>query len=300
MPRSSTNSLSHRFVSIGKCLAVAALGATLARGVAAAATVRVLYAGSLVNLMEHGIGPAFDQATGEVFAGYAGGSNQLANQIKGRLRPGDVFISADPKVDGRLMGADHGNWVGWYISFAESPLVLGYDPNSCFAPELRSKPWYDVLAEKGIRIGRTDPKLDPKGRLTLELLRRAAAVYQRPGLERRLLGADENPQQVLPEEELVGRLQSGQVDVGFFYTTETAAAGIPTVRLPPAMAPKAAYTITILKGAPNFTGADQFLAFLLGPTGRSILRKFGLTGTSLTLSGTFAQAPADVRALVAR
>jgi ABC-type molybdate transport system substrate-binding protein len=47
----------------------------------AAGTVSVLYAGSLVNLMEHGIGPAFDKASGDEFQDYAGGSNLLANQI---------------------------------------------------------------------------------------------------------------------------------------------------------------------------------------------------------------------------
>jgi molybdate/tungstate transport system substrate-binding protein len=35
-------------------------------------TVNVLYAGSLVNLMERGVGPAFSKATGEQFRGYAG------------------------------------------------------------------------------------------------------------------------------------------------------------------------------------------------------------------------------------
>ena len=65
---------------------------------AAAETVNVLYAGSLVNLMEHGIGPAFEKASGDKFQGFAGGSNGLANQIKGKLRRGDVFISANPKI----------------------------------------------------------------------------------------------------------------------------------------------------------------------------------------------------------
>src|SRR5579863_8086883 len=87
----------------------------------AAGTVNVVYAGSLVNLMEHGVGPAFDKATGDQFQGYAGGSVGLANQIKGKLRKGDVFISANPKVNTSLMGAANGNWVSWYVSFAESP-----------------------------------------------------------------------------------------------------------------------------------------------------------------------------------
>jgi molybdate/tungstate transport system substrate-binding protein len=83
-------------------------------------TVNVLYAGSLVNLMERGVGPAFSKATGDQFCGYAGGSNKVAYEIKGGR--GDIFISANPKVNEQLMGAANGDWVRWYILFAESPL----------------------------------------------------------------------------------------------------------------------------------------------------------------------------------
>src|ERR1700737_1492003 len=88
-------------------------------------TVNVLYAGSLVNLMERGVGPAFSKATGEQFRGYAGGSNKVANEIKGELRRGDIFISAHPKVDEQLMGAANGDWARWNILFAGAPLVIG-------------------------------------------------------------------------------------------------------------------------------------------------------------------------------
>jgi len=74
-------------------------------------TVNVLYVGSLVNLMERGVGPAFSKAIGDQFRGYAGGSNKVANEIKGELRRGDIFISANPKVDEQLMGAANGDWV---------------------------------------------------------------------------------------------------------------------------------------------------------------------------------------------
>jgi molybdate/tungstate transport system substrate-binding protein len=118
-----------------------------------------LYAGLLVNLMERGIGPAFNKASGFKFQGYAGGSKLLANQIKGKLQRGDIFISADPGVNNSLMGAANGARVSWYVSFAESPLVIGYNPNSRFAANFRSKPWYQILTEPGIKIGRTDPKI---------------------------------------------------------------------------------------------------------------------------------------------
>jgi len=285
----------------------ALLGAALCLGTWCAAaspafasgTVNVLYAGSLVNLMEHGVGPAFEKTTGNTFQGFAGGSNLLANQIKGKLRRGDAFISANPKVNDDLMGPKNGNWVSWYVVFAQSPLVIGYNPNSKFAADFKSKPWYQVLQEPGIHIGRTDPKLDPKGRLTVQLMQKAAAYYKVPDLEQKVLGAAENPAQVLPEETLVGRLQSGQLDAGFFYSTETSDAKIPAVQLPAAMTPKAVYTITILRDAPNAKGAEQFVSFLLGPVGQSLMTEHGMGLQTPTLSGNARMAPALVRTLTA-
>lgn len=264
----------------------------------AASTVNVLYAGSLVNLMEHGVGPAFDKATGSQFQGYAGGSVGLANQIKGKLRRGDVFISANPKVNTGLMGAANGDWVSWYVAFAQSPLVIGYSASSKFAADFKAKPWYQVLTEPGIKIGRTDPKLDPKGALTLTLMKQAEAFYHSPGLAQKALGAPDNPAQVLPEETLVGRLQSGQLDAGFFYSTETADAKIPALGLPPEITPKAVYTVTVLHNAPNAAGADQFVAYLLGSDGQNLLKEHGLTLQKMTVSGDASAVPSDIKAIV--
>lgn len=266
----------------------------------AAGTVNVLYAGSLVNLMERSVGPAFDKASGDHFQGYAGGSKLLANQIKGKLRRGDVFISAVPAVNQSLTGAANGNWVSWYITFAHSPLVIGYSPNSRFAADFKSKPWYEVLQEPGIKIGRTDPKLDPKGALTVELMDKAQTFYKSPGLAQRVLGAPANPAQVLPEEELVGRLQSGQLDVGFFYSTETADAKIPAVTLPAEIAPKAVYTVTILQGAPDPKGGERFVAYLLGTQGRDLMNEHGLSVDAPTLVGATSAVPPALRTLVAQ
>src|SRR5580704_14302756 len=110
-------------------------------------TVNVLYAGSLVNLMERSVGPAFEKATGQHFRGYAAGSNKIANEIKGKLRRGDVFISASPKVNTSLMGQANGDHVTWHVNFAESPLMIGYNPQSKFAADFKNKRWDQVLQE---------------------------------------------------------------------------------------------------------------------------------------------------------
>ncbi|MGF7192083.1 molybdate/tungstate transport system substrate-binding protein [Robbsia andropogonis] len=261
--------------------------------------VSVFYAGSLVNLMERSVGPAFTKASSIDFEGYAGGSNKLANEIKGKLRRGDIFISASPKVNSTLMGDTNGNWVTWYASFAESPLVIGYNPKSTFADALKTKRWDDVLSTPGIRIGRTDPKLDPKGLFTVNFVQHAARVYDKPDLLKETLGSEENPAQVLPEETLVGRLQSGQLDAGFFYSTETSDLNIPFVTLPAELKEKAQYTVTILNHAPNAKGAQRFVSWLLSPAGQALLKEHGIDIVAPTISGDAASVPAALRTQLA-
>jgi molybdate/tungstate transport system substrate-binding protein len=79
----------------------AAPTATVDRG---SGPVDVLYAGSLVNVMEKGLGPAFNSSTGYTFTGFSAGSTALATEIKGKVRQGDVFVRASPPVNESLMG----------------------------------------------------------------------------------------------------------------------------------------------------------------------------------------------------
>jgi molybdate/tungstate transport system substrate-binding protein len=261
-------------------------------------TVNVLYAGSLVNLMERSVGPAFEKSTGLQFRGYAAGSNKIANEIKGKLRRGDVFISASPKVNQSLMGAENGDHVSWYVSFAESPLMIGYNPKSKFAADFKTKRWDQVLQEPGIRIGRTDPKLDPKGAFTVDMMMKAADLYHRPDLVEKTLGAPGNPAQVLPEETLVGRLQSGQLDAGFFYSTETTDLKIPAFQPAPELQAKASYTLTILSDAPNSAGAARFVDFLLSAEGRALLKQHGVDVIKPTVAGSAQAIPPSVQAVI--
>ncbi|MEM5399282.1 MULTISPECIES: extracellular solute-binding protein [Paraburkholderia] len=260
--------------------------------------VNVLYAGSLVNLMEKSVGPAFEKETGLHFKGYAAGSNKIANEIKGKLRRGDVFISASPKVNASLMGEANANHVTWYVNFAESPLLIGYNPKSRFAGDFKTKKWDQVLQEPGIRLGRTDPKLDPKGAFTVELMTKAAQAYNQPDLVQKTLGTPENPEQVLPEETLVGRLQSGQLDAGFFYSTETSDLKIPAIHPAPELKIKANYTLTILNDAPNSAGAARFVNFLLSAEGRKLLAEHGVDVTRPAVNGQTQAIPPSVQAVI--
>lgn len=234
--------------------------------------VTVLYAGSLVSLMEKQVGPAFDAATGHTFTGYGAGSTALVAQIKGGVHQGDVFISASSKANDALQGAANGAWETWYLTFATSGLVLGYNPNSTFAHDLRTKPWYQVVTEPGFRLGTTDPSTDPKGKLAAQALTDTAKAQGLTALK----ALASKSADFFPEETLVGRLQAGQLDAGFFYTSEAKAAGIATVPLTGTDL-KATYTISILKNAPHEAAAEAFVRYLLGPEGRAAMAQDGFT-----------------------
>ncbi len=258
--------------------------------------VDVLYAGSLVGAVTKVIGPAFDRATGFTLEGLPGGASALANEIKDRVEVADVFISASPSVDATLEGQANGNWVNWYLYLAKAPLVIGYNPNSSFAGQLRKKPWYQVMTERGFLLGRTDPKLDPKGVLTIKLVKEEAAKLHDPGLVRKVLGPTENPAQVFPEETLVSRLEAGQLDAGFFYSNEAALAKIPTISTGIDLG--ATFTVALVKGAPHLKGAESLIQFLYSPKGQSLLKKVGLTLVAPKLSGAVDLVPAPLRSII--
>jgi molybdate/tungstate transport system substrate-binding protein len=242
--------------------------------------VKVLYAGSLVNLMEHSLGPKFEQASGDTFQGFSAGSSALASQIKGKVRQGDVFISASPSVNNDLQGPANGNWVPWYVKFASAPLVIGYNPNSKFAADLKSKPWYQVITEPGFKLGSTDPAVDPKGKLAQQALTDGAKIYSDPGLP----AAAQKNITVLPETELVGRLESGQLDAGFFYSSEAGEQKIQTASLDQVHL-AATYTVAVLNMAPDPAPAADFVQYLVSPAGQVLLKQDGLTVLPLTLYG---------------
>ena len=235
-------------------------------------SVDVLYAGSLLTLMQDQIGPAFQRATGYSVNGIANGSSALVTEIKGGTEVADVFLSASPSADRALEGAANGNWVSSYRVLGRSGLVLGYNPASTFAAALRSQPWYDVVGRAGFLLGRTDPATDPKGVLAVTALRSAARRFDRPHLAA-LATSSAN---VFTETSLVGELDAGQLDAGFFYAVEASAAHLRTVRLTGTNL-AATYTVALVNRSPHVAAARAFIAFLRSVEGRRILASHGIT-----------------------
>jgi molybdate/tungstate transport system substrate-binding protein len=232
--------------------------------------VDVLSAGSLQTVMQKGLGPGFHSSTGYSAVDFSAGSSDLAADITGKVKQGDVFISAAPAINSTLEGSANGSWESWYATFATSELVLGYNPKSKFAADLKSKPWYQVITEPGLRIGLTPPASDPKGVLAVQALDSTATAQGLPALK--AIGTKTSNQ--FPETTLAAEVTSGQLDVGFFYLAEANAAGIPTVPLT-GVDLKADYTVSILNRAPHEQAAEAFVTYLLSAAGQADLKKYG-------------------------
>jgi molybdate/tungstate transport system substrate-binding protein len=292
-------------------------------------SVHVMYAGSLTRLFEKNLGPAFQTVSGFTFQGEGKGSVAIANLMRGGVKTPDVFISADPAVDQSLHGKANGDFVSWWVPFARTELVIAWSPKSHFRAEFEaaqkgSRSWESVMEQPGFHLGRTDPELDPKGYRTLFLFQLDEERTGEQGEGRRILGPPDNAAQIFPEEQLVARIQIGEIDAGVFYLIEAIEAGLPHLRLPAAVnqgdaaqsshyarasytTKKGAtvrgspilYTVTIPNRARNREGAESFVQFLLSPAGEEILSKAGLLPVSRAPQGIPAEIPSRLKPYLA-
>jgi molybdate/tungstate transport system substrate-binding protein len=316
--------------ALGALALAAAAACAPQQTLAASGTVNVYYAGSLVNLNENLVGPAFTAATGYTYQGKGLGSGAIANQIKGKIATPDVVEFADPAVNATLMGSANGSYVSWYFTYATTQLVVGFDPKSKFAKQFLSVQrhklvWYKALLQKGLRIGRTDPNIDPKGYRAIWMANLAQRVYHLRGFEKRLFGATENPSQVFPEEVLVAHMLTGQVDAGIFYLSEVKDLGIPYITLPPQVnfgSTKYAklyatqrfttsagqrvsgapiqYTISIPSTVKNQAGAQAFVRFVLSSRIRAISAAHGLLPFKVKVGGDKATVPVPLMTFIGK
>lgn len=251
----------------------------------------VAYAGSMGAVMEGRVRAAL-AALGIDFHGRAQGATALARLIAaGTLRP-DVFISATAEpLD---IVAARGQ-VANMAPIAHTSMVIAYPSSSRFAAAWKRQPWWQVLQQPGLRLGRSDPRTDPQGRNFIFVCRLAERYYRQPELAHRLLGNEINAAQIFSEASLTARLQTGQLDAAPAYRFQPAPFRLDWVDLPDAinLGSPPAYPVTlslegttykpepldflaaVLKGAPHPAAAHRFAQWLQGPEAQKILRDAG-------------------------
>lgn len=133
--------------------------------------VTVYYAASLNDIMTRVINPEFQTNYNIRVKTVSDASGNLAKFLKAG-NVADVFISADSKISASLLPVllpgKNVPVISWYTLWASTSLGIGYNKQSQFAPIFESIangsiPWYKGLNPDTMKIGRTDPDLDPKG-----------------------------------------------------------------------------------------------------------------------------------------
>jgi molybdate/tungstate transport system substrate-binding protein len=223
-----------------------------------------------------------------------GGSTKMARLISEVGKTADIMASADYKViDNNLVP----KFADWNVRFATNQLVLCYTDKSKHADKINADNWYEILTEKGVSWGHSDPNLDPCGYRSVMALELAEMHYNKPGLFEKLK-ANRPKENIRPKSvELVNLLKTGNMDYAWEYLSVAVQHELKYLTLPEeinlsnyehdAFYKKACievtgkkpgtfikkcgksitYGITMTKDAPNPEAAAAFLAFMLDPDG---------------------------------
>ena len=226
-------------------------------------------------------------------------SLELVRRVTALHGDPDVIVLADPALFSTLLTP---KVVTWHARFARNRIVLAYTPNSRGAEDVSADNWWAVLERPDVQVGRSDPAVDPSGYRTLLVWQLAAKHYGLSGLPARMLRAAPERNVRPREADQVALLEAGELDYIWTYESLARLMGLRFVRLPDDVdlgspADSALYasvstrvpgarlgdTITIrgqpiLFGvavptdAPHGRAGRNFVAFLLSPSGRRILR----------------------------
>ena len=252
----------------------------------------------------------------------AAGSRMCARKISDLHRACDVMASADYTVIDTLLIDEHADW---NIKFAGNEMVIAFDKNGRDRGRLNRSNWYEVLVDKGVTFGRSDPNSDPCGYRTVLTMKLAEKYYGKKGLAAKLAAKDRR--YMRPKEvDLLALLETGLLDYMFIYRSVAQQHGLGYVTLPDEINLKKmeladaygsacvrltgkkpgtfitrkgapiVYGVTIPKNAPNRKAATAFLEFLLdADTGGAILARNGQTPIVPAPTKTFDKLPAGLK-----
>ena len=293
-----------------------------------AGTANVAYASSLQYLNSKVVSPAFTKAAGFAFSGRSGASGELEQDIlSGEISP-NVFQA----VGGDNITPLQPKFTQWYVQYAGTSIVVAYNPSGPHAAAFKaiadgSKPlcslFSSVLQTPGLKLGRTDPNIDPQGRDFIMMLQLAQSYCHLPsGTAARILGTSDfgtaSSPQIFAESALDATLQSGQLDAASAFITQAVELKLAYIKLPDAInlgsfADAAAYkkaTVTVKSGK-TYKGSPQvidittigpatpagiaFVKYTLSSAGLAQYRQGGFTVLTPTVFGDASAVPAAIK-----
>ena len=154
----------------------------------------------------------------------AAGSRACARKITDIKKPADVMASADYKVIDNLMIP---NDAKFNAQFATNEMVIAFTDKAKYANQITAKNWPEIFLKEGVKVGHSDPNMDPCGYRSMLVTKLAEDYYKMPGLFDKLFGygdsyqnGEENKAKVIvrpKETDLLGLIEAGMYDYLYIY-----------------------------------------------------------------------------------
>lgn len=154
----------------------------------------------------------------------ASGSRAAARKITDIKKPADVMASADYKVIDNLMIPNHAKF---NAQFATNEMAIAFTDKAKYADQITSENWPEIFLKEGVKVGHSDPNMDPCGYRSMLVTKIAESYYNIPGLFDKLFGygesyqngeEDKNKVIVRPKEtDLLGLIEAGVYDYLYIY-----------------------------------------------------------------------------------
>ena len=250
------------------------------------------------------------------------GSRECARKITELHKDCDIMASADYRVIDNLLIPEYADW---NIKFAANEMAIVYTEHSKKANKINADNWMEILLDKDINYGRSEPNSDPCGYRTILTAKLAEKYYKIPGFAAKLLSKDN--EYIRPKEvDLLALLEVGELDYIFLYRSVAEQHGLKYLLLPDEINLKKSeyeelykqvstelngkcpgekitvkgeamvYGITIPKNSPNRITAMNFLKFLLDKSkGLAILEQNGQPSLVPSYCETYSKLPDELK-----
>ena len=169
----------------------------------------------------------------------ASGSRAAARKISEIGKAADVMASADYKVIDNLLIPKNAKF---NAQFATNEMAIAYTSHAKYANEINAKNWPEIFLRDGVKVGHSNPNMDPCGYRSMLVTKLAEEYYKMPGLYDKLFGygeaykvGEENKDKVIvrpKETDLLGLIEANAYDYLYIYKSVAEQHGLKYITLP--------------------------------------------------------------------
>lgn len=167
------------------------------------------------------------------------GSRAAARKITEEGRIADVMASADYKVIDNLLIPKYAKF---NAQFSTNEMVIAFTKNAKYANEINSKNWPEIFLRNDVKVGHSNPNMDPCGYRAMLVTKLAENYYKIPNFYNNLFSYgnsytidEENKNKIIvkpKESELLKLLEEDKYDYLYIYKSVAEQHNLKYITLP--------------------------------------------------------------------